>query len=69
MSTERCGCINDKGRKCQNPAWRSMRVFQAGIHPRVGTGWFRVVLCQNCFFKSDSAAIVNLKGRQKWRNL
>lgn len=50
--------------RCRNTATRGVRVHQENEHPRVGTGWYTVELCENCFFVSDSTAIV--EGHWRW---
>ena len=68
--SKQCSCVNPKtSRRCRNEAWREIRVHQENEHPIVGTGWFWVNVCQYHFFKSNAQAVVNLKGRQEWRNL
>lgn len=65
-----CDCIRENGTRCRNDAYRTMRIFQDNTHSRVGpTRWFRIELCQPCFFASEAKAIVSFTGREKRRNL
>lgn len=50
--------------RCRNEASRAVRVHQENEHLRVGTGWYEVELCDNCFYASDSTAIV--EGKWRW---
>lgn len=50
--------------RCRNTASRAMRAFQTDEHLQVGTGWYEVELCDNCFFASDSTRIV--EGKWRW---
>jgi hypothetical protein len=63
--TERCGAIrtgDDPNKhageqrtwRCRAKATINVQVHQASDHPRVGTGWFVVPLCERCFREGKS---------------